>query len=318
MAEKFIWAEKYRPRKWTTFYICGKGFRESIQEWVDKKQIPHLFLSGPAGTGKTTLARILIKELDAESMEINASDERGIDVIRDKVKRFASVMTMKNIKIVFLDEADSLTPDAQNSLRNIMETYSTNTRFILSGNYKNKVIDALQSRCREVILESPAKDEIAMRIKFILDTEKITKYDIKHVGKIINMYYPDIRRMINAVQHYSKNGQLRIDFDDLVSRDFKGIVAKHLRDGTVRELRRYIINTVPNYVEVFKFLFNYAEHIFSLDPESPKNMETIGDIQLMIAEYMYRSTFVPDQEINLTACFLEIMKIAGVNIREKK
>ncbi len=315
MKDNYIWAEKYRPKSWNKFFVCSPGFFEVVDKWVAEKQIPHLLLVGPPGTGKTTLARILIRETGAEYMEINASDERGIDTVREKVKRFASVMTLKDLKIVFLDEADSLTPDAQNSLRNIMETYSKNTRFILTGNYRNKIIEALQSRCKVQVLEAPSKEELFGRLKFILDAEAIKTWDKKDVGKILTMHYPDLRRMINTLQHCCVSGKLKIDFDELLNNDYRRVVTENLRDGNIRSLRKYIINTVPNYVEVFRFLFEFTEKIFQLDPESPKNADLIGDMQIQIAEYMYRSGFVPDQEINLAACFLELMKSAGIKIK---
>ena len=187
-----LWVEKYRSQTLDK-YIGNEELKSTIANWIEKNDIPHLLLYGKAGTGKTTLAKLIVNNIDCDYLYINASDENGIDTIRDKVKSFAIASSFKPLKVVILDEADFLTQPAQAALRNLIEEYSLNTRFILTCNYIERLIEPLQSRCEIHILKPPSKGDVARHIcTNILEVEGV-KYDIKDVARVINELYPDVR-----------------------------------------------------------------------------------------------------------------------------
>ena len=184
--------EKYRPFKLKN-YVGNKNIKKSISQYLEQNDIQNLIFYGPAGTGKTTLAKIIIKNLDCDHIYINASDERGIETIRDKVSSFASVASFKPLKVVILDEADFLTIQAQASLRNIIETFSRTTRFIMTCNFVERIIDPLQSRCQVLKIVPPSKKEVAKHLNWILEQESI-EHDINDLVPLVNQYYPDLRK----------------------------------------------------------------------------------------------------------------------------
>ena len=198
MINNSLWVEKYRSQTLDT-YVGNEGIKAFISKCITKNDIPHLLLYGKAGTGKTTLAKLITKNIKCDVMYINASDERGIDTIRDKIVDFASVNSFNPIKVIILDEADYITSQAQAALRNVMETYSAKTRFILTANYAERIIEPLKSRCQSFHIEPPAKGEVAKHLAGILDQENVT-YELSLLASLVKAYYPDIRKIINASQ----------------------------------------------------------------------------------------------------------------------
>ena len=225
--EHSLLVEKYRPNKLEN-YVGNENIKKSISKYLDQNDIQNLIFYGPAGTGKTTLAKLITKNLDCDSLYINASDERGIETIRDKVSGFASVASFKPLKVVILDEADFLTIQAQASLRNIIETFSRTTRFILTCNYVERIIDPLQSRCHVLKILPPSKKEVAVHLSWILDDEKIV-YEVNDLGSIVNQYYPDLRKCINTIQLNSKDSYLTLDKSVLVSSNYIDKVIDELK-----------------------------------------------------------------------------------------
>jgi len=193
-----LWVEKYRSQNLDT-YVGNEGVKAFISKCITTNDIPHLLLYGKPGTGKTTLAKLITKNIQCDVMYINASDERGIDTIRDKIVDFASVNSFKPIKVIILDESDYITAQAQAALRNVMETYSAKTRFILTANYAERIIDPLKSRCQTFHIEPPAKGDVAKHLAWILDQEEV-KYELSDIAALVKTYYPDIRKIINATQ----------------------------------------------------------------------------------------------------------------------
>ncbi len=296
MIEHSIWNERHRPPSLDEF-IALPETKEKFKKYIKENDIPHLIFAGQAGSGKTTMAKILSKNIECDSLYINASDENGIDVIRDKVKAFASAASFKPLKLVILDEADYLTVNAQAILRNIIETYSRSTRFIFTCNYIEKLIDPLQSRCVVYKLEPPKKEEIAEFVTNILDKENI-KYNLKDVAKVISKFYPDIRKTINYLQDASTDGTLK-DISTKITNDWKNEIISLLKKPTKdswTKIREVIVN---NDIRDFQELYRELYEVNFNNPE----------ITIVIAESLYKQAFVVDKEINFCACIAKIIEL---------
>ena len=236
--------EKYRPVTLDT-YVGNESLKSSIAKQLEQNDIQNYLFYGPAGTGKTTLAKLCVKNLDCDHLYINASDERGIETIRDKVSGFASVASFKPLKVVILDEADFLTIQAQASLRNIIETFSRTTRFILTCNYIERVIDPLQSRCTTFKVIPPTKREVALHLASICDSESIS-YEPTAIGKIVNKFYPDLRKMLNTIQASNIKNELVLDDSLLVSTSYMNAILEELKKSkpkfnTIRQIIAEVI-----------------------------------------------------------------------------
>ena len=289
-----LWTEKYRSQTLDQ-YIGNEELKTTIGSWIQKNDIPHLLLHGKAGTGKTTLAKLITSNINCDMMYINASDENGIDTIRDKVKSFASTSTFQPLKVVILDESDYLTINAQASLRNIIETFSAKTRFILTCNYVERIIEPLQSRCQAFKIETLSKPLIASHIADILTAENVT-YHLKDIARIINEYHPDIRKIINVTQQNTVNNELaltkintKFDITDVVSL-IKG-------KDAFKSVRQYLVdNNISDFEPMYRALYD----------ELGKDN---GMITMTLADYQYKHMFVVDKEINFCACIASIIQI---------
>ena len=214
-----LWVEKYRPNNLDT-YIGNEHLKDKVSAYLESGDLPHLLLYGKAGTGKTTLAKILVKNIECDYLYINASDENNVETVRTKVKNFASTMGFKDYKIIILDECDYVTPNAQAALRNLMETFSKHCRFILTCNFVERIIDPIQSRCQSFQIVPPSKKEVAIHIHDILLKENVMS-DMKDLKVLIDSGYPDIRRVINASQRNVVKGKLKLDTTSIIQNDYK-------------------------------------------------------------------------------------------------
>jgi len=209
-----LWVEKYRPSSIDT-YIGNEHLLDKVSVYLESGDLPHLLLYGRAGTGKTTLAKILVKNIECDYLYINASDENNVDTVRTKVKNFASTVGFKDFKIIILDECDYITPNAQAALRNLMETFSKHCRFILTCNYVERIIDPIQSRCQSFQIIPPSKKEVAVHLSNILQNENV-KFEVDDVATIVNGTYPDIRKVINTSQRNVVNKSLKLDTGSII------------------------------------------------------------------------------------------------------
>ena len=304
--ETFLWVEKYRP---TSIDACilPNSLKDSFSEFVKNKHIPNLILSGGPGIGKTTVAKAMVEQIGATWMMVNGSEESGIDVLRTKIKNFASTVSLEGgRKYIILDEADYLNPQStQPALRGFMEEFHKNCGFILTCNYKNRLIEPLHSRCSVVdfIIAKGDKPKLASdffnRVKMILSDENV-KFDRKVVAELLNKYFPDWRRILNELQRYSASGQ--IDAGILVNLSEVNIneLMEALKKQEFTNVRKWIVNNLDNDpVRIYRRIYD------SLYDNIDKS--TIPHAVIILAEYSYKSAFVADQEINLLACFTEIM-----------
>jgi replication factor C small subunit len=291
--------EKYRPVKLDD-YVGNKNLKSSIAKQLEQNDIQNYLFYGPAGTGKTTLAKLIVKNLDCDHIYINASDERGIETIRDKVSSFASVASFKPIKVVILDEADFLTIQAQASLRNIIETFSRTTRFVLTCNYIERVIDPLQSRCQTFKVVPPTKREVAVHLASICDSESIS-YEPTAIGKIVNKFYPDLRKMLNTIQASTIKNKLKLDDSLLVSTSYLSAILDELKkDKPKFNIIRQIIadSNIDDFEEVFRFLYDKADEY--LPGKS-------GTVAILINDHQYKANFRIDKEINIMSLINNII-----------
>ena len=291
--------EKYRPKDLSTF-IGNKNLKSNIAKQLSQNDIQNYLFYGSAGGGKTTLAKIIVNNLDCDYLYINASDERGIETIRDKVSGFSSVMSFKPIKVVILDEADFLTIQAQASLRNIIETYSRTTRFIFTCNFIERIIDPLQSRCQTFKIIPPTKKEVAVHLASICYKERIS-YDLPAIGKVVNKFYPDLRKMLNTIQASNINNHLTIDDSLLVSASYLSAILNELnkQKPNIKEIRQIIQDSnVDDFEELFRFLFDNAG-TYLPDRE--------GTVAILINEHQYKANFRIDKEINVISLLQQII-----------
>ena len=301
MREHTLLNEIYRPKDLST-YVGNKSLKESIAKQLLNNDIQNYLFYGPAGTGKTTLAKIIVNNLDCDHLYINASDERGIETIREKVSGFASVMSFKPIKVIILDEADFLTIQAQASLRNIIETFSRTTRFILTCNFVERIIDPLQSRCQTFKIVPPTKKEIAVHLASICDKESIS-FEPSAIGKVVNKFFPDLRKMLNTIQASNVKSQLVIDDSLLVSTSYLSAILDELKKNkpNIIQIRKIIADSnIDDFEEVFRFLFDTAEQYLS-------NKQ--GTVAILINEHQYKSNFRIDKEINIISLLQQIINI---------
>ena len=295
-----LWVEKYRPMDLST-YIGNEHLKEKVKVYLESEDVPHLLLYGKAGTGKTTLAKIITSNIDCDMMYINASDENSVDSVRFKIRSFASTVGFKDMKVIILDEADYLTPNAQAALRNLMETFSKHCRFILTCNYVERVIDPIQSRCQSFKVIPPSKKEVAQQMVHILNEEGC-KYELDDVALIVNAGYPDIRRVINSAQRQVVNGELVVDTQSVIQNDYKIQLLSKLSDGSDFNSIRQLIadNSISDYAELFKLLYDEVSKY-----ANGKEAECI----LNIAEAQYQDVNVVDKEINFMSLIIRLMRV---------
>ena len=308
MRDEFLWVEKYRP-KTIEDCILPDNIKKTFVDFLDKGEVPNLLLSGPAGCGKTTVAKALCNQLGVDVYVINGSDEgRFLDTVRNNAKNFASTVSMSSDakhKVIIIDEADNTTPDVQLLLRASIEEFSGNCRFIFTCNYKNKIIEPLHSRCAVVEFSVNAKQkpklqsEFFQRLNGILDTERIQS-DKKVLLELINKHFPDWRRILNECQRYSVGGKIDAGilahFSDVKVND----LIKNLKEKDFKEVRKWCVNNLDNDPAVLLRRI-YDSLSGALVPSS------IPAAVLILARYQYQIAFVADQEINLLACLTEIM-----------
>ena len=307
-----LWVEKYRPNTLEN-YIGNEHLKGTMERFLKENDIQNLIFYGTAGTGKTTLAKLLVNNLECEYLYINASDERGIETIRDKVSGFASTMSFKPLKVVILDEADFLTIQAQASLRNVIETFSKSTRFILTCNYVERIIDPLQSRCQVIKIVPPSKGEVAKHVFHILSKENI-QHNNEDLKFIVNHYYPDVRKMLNACQMSCRvvavpdeQGipalELELSDKNLVSSNYINKVIELLPNKkSFKQIRQVIADSnVQDFEALYRTLYE------RMDEYTSRPAEAI----IIIEEYMYHSNFRIDKEINVMACISKLLDISG-------
>jgi replication factor C small subunit len=295
-----LWVEKYRPTDLST-YVGNEHLKEKVKVYLESEDVPHLLLYGKAGTGKTTLAKIITSNIDCDYMYINASDENKVDDVRNKIKTFASSVGFKSLKVIILDECDYLTPNAQAALRNLMETFSRHCRFILTCNYVERIIDPIQSRCQSYKVVPPSKKEVAQQMVNILKEENC-QFELDDIALIVNAGYPDIRRVINSAQRQIIDGKLTIDTSSVIQNNYKLQLLEMLSNNSkLNDIRKLIAdNSISDYSELFRLLYDEVDNY-----GKGKQAECI----MNIAEAQFQDVNVVDKEINFMSLIIRIMRI---------
>ena len=304
--ETFLWVEEYRPKD-VKSCVLPKNLKTTFSEFVKDGQVPNLILSGGSGVGKTTIAKAMLDELNATHMMINGSEESGIDILRTKIKNFASTVSLHGgRKYLILDEADYLNPQStQPALRGFIEEFHENCGFILTCNYKNRLIEPLHSRCSVVEFTIPNSEkqklaaEFFQRVVYILKEQDI-KYDNRVVAEVINKHFPDWRRVLNELQRYSVSGIIDAGIlVDIAEVNIKELM-QSMKHKEFTNVRKWVVNNLDNDpVRLFRRIYD------SLYDNVEGN--SIPHIVVVLGEYQYKAAFVADQEINMLACLTEIM-----------
>jgi len=299
-----LWTEKYRPTKLDD-YVGNEHLKTKVAGYLENDDIPHLLLFGRAGTGKTTLAKLIVKSIDCDFMIINASDENNVEMVRTKVKNFASSMGFKKFKVIILDEFDYMSKEAQAILRNLMETFSAHCRFILTCNYVEKVIEPIQSRCQSFQIIPPTKKDVAIHISRILNIEQI-EFNPKDLVPIIDSSYPDIRKVINTCQLNSIKGKLKVDVQNLLENDYKMKVLDILKSNDDKrnkymKVRQAIIDSkAKDFSELYTLLYDKVEEY---------GADNTSGVILYLGEAVANSSLANDKEILAAATLIKILNI---------
>ena len=309
MTKNYLWVEKYRPSSVVDYVWRDAAQQEQVVQWIADGTIPHLLFSGGPGTGKTTLAKVLIHDLgvdDFDVLQINASRDNGVDFIRDKIEGFVSTMPFGEFKIVLLDEADYLSPSAQAVLRGLMETYSASARFIMTCNYPNKIIPALHSRCQGFHIERLDKTEFTARAATVLVEENID-FDLDVLDVYVSATYPDLRKCINSLQSASSGGTLSSAGKDAQgSTDYRIAAVELFKGGRIREARKLLCTQVraDEIEEVFRWMYDNLELFASSEEGQDRAI-------IIIRNGLVNHSMVADTEINLSATLCELAEING-------
>jgi replication factor C small subunit len=294
-----LFTERFRPTD-PKDYIGNEVFKASLNTWIGQQDIPHILLYGPAGTGKTTAAKLITTNLDCDSIYINCSDENGIETIREKVKSFASAATFRTLKVVIMDEADFLTINAQAALRNVIEAFSKTTRFIFTCNYVERIIDPIQSRTSVFEIIPPSKGEVAKRCVQILEEEEIS-YKKEDLVEIINQTYPDIRKTLNLLQSCISNKSLQLNQNIVNQQQYTKQIVELLKTNdskSFNQIRQIVANSnIRDYNELYRALFENLDSFHN---------PILGT--MIIAESQYQSALAPDREICFMGCIAKLLK----------
>jgi len=301
--EHTLWVEKYRPSSLDT-YIGNEHLKSKVKVYLESGDLPHLLLFGKAGTGKTTLAKLLVKNIECDYLYINASDETGVDNVRNKVKSFASTIGFKDLKIIILDECDYISPNAQAALRNVMEIFSKHCRFILTCNYVERIIDPIQSRCQSFQIIPPSKQEVASHLYNILHGEGVD-FQIDDIKILVNSGYPDIRRVINSSQRNVVNGKLKLDTTSILQNDYKLKLLKILKTQNkktaFKDIRQLLAdNKITDFADLFRLLY---------DEVDDWGKGHVAECILIISRYELSDSQVVDKEINAMAMVIELLGV---------
>ena len=299
----YIWVEKYRPSSLDT-YIGNEHLKSKVDIYLESGDIPHLLLYGKAGTGKTTLAKILVNNIECDYLYINASDENSVDTVRNKVRQFASTVGFKDLKVIILDECDYITPNAQAALRNLMETFSKHCRFILTCNYVERIIDPIQSRCQSFQVIPPSKSEVAKHLHNILVQENVMD-SMEDIKVLVDSGYPDIRRVINSAQRNVVNGQLKLDTSSIIQNDYKLKLLKILetqdKKTAFKDIRQLLAdNKITDFADLFRLLYDEVDGY---------GKGHVAECILIVARYELSDSQVVDKEINAMAMIIELLGV---------
>ena len=308
---KTLWVEKYRPNTLEGYVFRDDNQKAQVEGWIKNKTIPHLLFSGAPGVGKTTLAKILLHQLDVEGsdvLEINASRENSVDTIRDKITNFVQTMPFGDFKVVLLDEADYITPNGQAALRGVMEMYHQSARFILTCNYPNRVIPALHSRCQGFHIEKIDKTEFTARVATILVEENV-EMDLDTLDTYVKATYPDLRKCINTVQMNSAEGKLQQpNTADTGESDYKIEMVELFKAGRITEARKLLCSQArPEEMEdIYKWMYDNIEIFGNTEDQQ-------DDAILAIKQGLVDHSFVAEAEINLSATLIKLARISNKN-----